>query len=368
MLRTRKEHGVYRVGTSNENASKNNGNSEIQCGWSGSLVENVNRLLKKKSKISETIFTHFNIVETKDFINDVLGFTSNKSDELVCPNRDEADELNQIYGASSSEQDLLKEFMELHKNAPASFKWYLRFHHVTGDHIDESEAANFEALFEAFKRAQNDDVFMRMKQQNAFPLDFPESLTCEEQQHIALQISKQMELKWEKNCNDQKQQQPKELKIKANTSNTIHSSAEEFEGSNKEQNCTSEKKTPIRIEPVAEPTTKKANPPGCSQTGTKKPKIPKALEDHNYAASPPDEEVNVPEETEKTKKSKNFVRTYATRPVRTYLKVRGEQARYYSGELDLELRKQLMKRRLFGGFAAYHLMLHGPPTPMERPT
>ncbi|KAK6732619.1 hypothetical protein RB195_016778 [Necator americanus] len=263
MLRTRKEHGVYRVGTSNENASKNNGNSEIQCGWSGSLVENVNRLLKKKSKISETIFTHFNIVETKDFINDVLGFTSNKSDELVCPNRDEADELNQIYGpfidlkyadavifalstaklqrvddlvsksaaaygsrscpdkykqmwvsaapstgirvneqpvelenelcyldcilknddsckrgASSSEQDLLKEFMELHKNAPASFKWYLRFHHVTGDHIDESEAANFEALFEAFKRAQNDDVFMRMKQQNAFPLDFPESLTC----------------------------------------------------------------------------------------------------------------------------------------------------------------------------------------------
>ncbi|KAK6732622.1 hypothetical protein RB195_016778 [Necator americanus] len=144
----------------------------------------------------------------------------------------------------------------------------------------------------------------------------------EEQQHIALQISKQMELKWEKNCNDQKQQQRSER-------------AKDKSSSNKEQNCTSEKKTPIRIEPVAEPTTKKANPPGCSQTGTKKPKIPKALEDHNYAASPPDEEVNVPEETEKTKKSKNFVRTYATRPVRTYLKVRGEQARYYSGELEL---------------------------------
>ncbi|RCN26409.1 hypothetical protein ANCCAN_27865 [Ancylostoma caninum] len=47
------------------------------------------------------------------------------------------------------------------------------------------------------------------------------------------------------------------------------------------------------------------------------------------------------------------------RPTPAYLAMRAQQARDYSGDLDLQLKKELVRRPLFGGFAPCHFVLHG---------
>ncbi|RCN24283.1 hypothetical protein ANCCAN_30025, partial [Ancylostoma caninum] len=102
--------------------------------------------------------------------------------------------------------------------------------------------------------------------------------------------------------------------------------------------------------------------------------LPKELQDHDYAAPPPVYSQKSDEKpmktTKKRKKAKAPMNDKSLRPTPAYLKMRAQQAQDYTGDLDLQLNKELVGRRLLGGFAPCHFVLHGlsGPVEMQHPT
>ncbi|KAL6733709.1 hypothetical protein Aduo_004335 [Ancylostoma duodenale] len=236
----------------------------------------------------------------------------------------------------SNQHDILEAFEKLRETTPALFQYNLRYHHAYNNVANNRQSRN--------------------------------SADLEEHDRLARLISEELKQNW--NTISQKQQARKEgrkaesfptqeaieelsndpLTCLKNFTNTLRAAVQGCENFTEEPN------------PIGDPTS-------CMNEGPSRPRLPKEPQDHNYSAPPPAYSQKSDEEpgktTKKRKKGKDPKNDKSLRPTPAYLKMRAQQARDYSGDLDLQLKKELVRRRLFGGFAPCHFVLYGLSGPIE---